>query len=286
MIVDFDESPRATIRDLKIGDSIAIEKTISESDVYLFAGICGDFSPNHINERYMQKTRFGTRIAQGALVVGFTSAAAAMFGIKYRIDGVSAGYDRLRFVAPVFCGDTILIHAAAGGVGMILSQWAKHLGATVIGTVGNEDKVEAARAKGCDHVLRYHNFAEQVRELTGGKGVPVVYDSIGKLTFEDSLKCLAPRGVLASFGESSGDPPPVSVRALGTMGSLYVTHPSLIDYTATRAELLETAGDLFAMVGSGKVKIEVNHVYPLREAAQAHRDMEGRKTTGSVVLIP
>lgn len=109
MIVDFDESPRATIHDLKIGDSIAIEKTISESDVYLFAGICGDFSPNHINERYMQKTRFGTRIAQGALVVGFTSAAAAMFGIKYRIDGVSAGYDRLRFVAPVFCGDTILI---------------------------------------------------------------------------------------------------------------------------------------------------------------------------------
>lgn len=109
MIVDFDESPRSTIRDLKIGDGVSIEKTISESDVYLFAGICGDFSPNHINERYMEKTRFGTRIAQGALVVGFTSAAAAMFGIKYRIDGVSAGYDRLRFVAPVFFGDTILI---------------------------------------------------------------------------------------------------------------------------------------------------------------------------------
>jgi NADPH2:quinone reductase len=135
-------------------------------------------------------------------------------------------------------------------------------------------------------VLRYDDFAEQVHEITGGKGVPVVYDSIGKTTFESSLKCLAPRGILASFGESSGDPPPVTPRHLGNMGSLFVTHPSLIDYTATRAELLETVNDLFGVVASGKVKIEISRSYPLREAVQAHRDVEARKTTGSVVLIP
>jgi NADPH2:quinone reductase len=123
-------------------------------------------------------------------------------------------------------------------------------------------------------------------EVTGGKGVPVVYDSIGKLTFTNSLKCLRPRGILASFGESSGDPPPVEARDLGNMGSLFVTHPSLIHYTQTRAELLETANDLFGVVGSGKVRIEINHSYPLTEAPQAHRDVEARKTTGSVVLIP
>ena len=135
-------------------------------------------------------------------------------------------------------------------------------------------------------MLRYDDFAPRVREITGGKGVPVVYDSIGKTTFESSLTCLAPRGILASFGESSGDPPPVTPRQLGNMGSLYVTHPSLIDYTATRAELLETANDLFAMVASGKIKIDTTKSYPLREAAQAHCDVETRKTTGSVVLIP
>jgi NADPH2:quinone reductase len=183
-------------------------------------------------------------------------------------------------------GDTIVIHAAAGGVGLIMSQWAKHLGATVIGTVGSKDKAAVARAHGCDHVLRYDDFAPQVREITGGKGVPVVYDSIGATTFENSLKCLAPRGILASFGESSGDPPPVSARTLGNMGSLFVTHPSLIHYTSTRAELLETAIDLFGMVASGKIKIEISRSYPLCDAAEAHRDVEARKTTGSVVLIP
>jgi NADPH2:quinone reductase len=179
-----------------------------------------------------------------------------------------------------------VIHAAAGGVGQIVSQWAKHLGATVIGTVGSDDKAAVAKAHGCDHVFRYDDFAPKVIEVTGGKGVPVVYDSIGKLTFESSLKCLRPRGILASFGESSGDPPPVSARDLGNMGSLFVTHPSLIHYTQTRAELLETANDLFGMVAGGKVKIGINHSYPLSEAPQAHRDVEARKTTGSVVLIP
>ena len=163
-------------------------------------------------------------------------------------------------------GDTIVIHAAAGGVGMIVSQWAKHLGAIVIGTVGSDDKAEIARAYGCDHVLRYHNFAAQVREITGGKGVPVVYDSVGNTTFENSLKCLAPRGILASFGESSGDPPPVTARQLGNMGSLFVTHPSLIDYTATRADLLETTNDLFAMVAAGKISPDLLAKLPPAEA--------------------
>src|SRR6186713_1018335 len=206
--------------------------------------------------------------------------AAAMM-----LKGLTVQY-LIRQTYRVKSGDTILLHAAAGGVGLIVSQWAKHLGATVIGTVGSDDKAEVARAHGCDHVLRYDDFAPCVREITGGKGVPVVYDSIGKTTFENSLKCLAPRGILASFGESSGDPPPVTPRQLGNMGSLYVTHPSLIDYTATRAELLETANDLFAMVASGKIKIDTTKSYPLREAAEAHRDVETRKTTGSVVLIP
>jgi NADPH2:quinone reductase len=169
---------------------------------------------------------------------------------------------------------------------MIACQWAKHLGATVIGTVGSADKEAVARAAGCDHVLRYEGFDKEVREITGGKGVPVVYDSVGKVTFEASLRCLAPRGILASFGESSGDPPLVSVRELGHMGSLFVTHPSLIDYTRSRAELLETTGDLFDVVGSGKVKIDISHAYKLSEVAKAHADVEARKTTGSVVLIP
>jgi len=135
-------------------------------------------------------------------------------------------------------------------------------------------------------VLRYENFAERVRELTDGKGVPVVYDSVGRTTFEGSLRSLMPRGVLASYGEASGDPDPVPPRRLGELGSIFLTHPSLGHYTATRADLLETANDLFDMVGSGKIKIEINHSYPLRDAALAHRDIETRKTTGSVVLIP
>jgi NADPH2:quinone reductase len=201
------------------------------------------------------------------------------------VRGLTARY-LLRATYKVKPGDTIVIHAAAGGVGMIACQWAKHLGATVIGTVGSDDKVPVARSFGCDHVFRYENFAPAVLEITGGKGVPVVYDSVGKATFENSLKCLRPRGIMACFGESSGDPPLVSVRELGHMGSLFVTHPSLIDYTSTRAELLETANDLFDMVGSGRIKIAINHSYPLRDAAAAHRDVEARKTTGSVVLIP
>lgn len=225
------------------------------------------------------------RIAPAARVVKLPQNIDERTAASMMVRGTTARY-LLRATYNVKPGDTIVIHAAAGGVGLIMSQWAKHLGATVIGTVGSDDKAAVAKAHGCDHVLRYDDFAKHVRDITGGRGVPVVYDSVGKMTFENSMKCLAPRGILASFGESSGDPPLVSVRELGNMGSLFVTHPSLIHYTETRPELLETVNDLFGMVGSGKIRIEINHEYPLRDVAQAHRDVEARKTTGSVVLIP
>jgi len=225
------------------------------------------------------------RIAPAARTVKLPQNIDERTAAAMMVRGMTARY-LLRATYPVKRGDTIVIHAAAGGVGLIMSQWAKHLGATVIGTVGSDDKAAIAKAHGCDHVFRYDDFAKHVRDITGGRGVPVVYDSVGKATFGNSMKSLAPRGVLACFGESSGDPPLVSVRELGNMGSLFVTHPSLIHYTETRAELLETANELFGMVASGKIKIEINHEYALRDAAQAHRDVEARKTTGSVVLIP
>jgi NADPH2:quinone reductase len=184
-------------------------------------------------------------------------------------------------------GDTILIHAAAGGVGLIMCQWAKHLGATVIGTVSSDAKAEVARAHGCDHPVVYarEDFSARVREITGGEGVPVVYDSVGKATFEGSLKCLRRRGLMASFGEASGDPDAMPPRRLGALGSIYLTHPSLSNYTVTRAELLAAAHDLFAMVVSGKIKIEISKTYPLQDAPRAHTDIESRKTTGSIVLM-
>ena len=185
-------------------------------------------------------------------------------------------------------GMNVLVHAAAGGVGLILCQWAKHIGATVIGTVGSLEKAAIARAHGCDHAIVYTatDFAGEVRELTKGAGVPVVYDSVGKATFEGSLNCLARRGVLASYGEASGDPDPIAPRRLGALGSIFLTHPSLGDYTATRAELLATANHLFDMVASRKIRIEISAEYPLADAARAHADMEQRRTTGSIVLIP
>jgi NADPH2:quinone reductase len=185
-------------------------------------------------------------------------------------------------------GDTILVHAAAGGVGTIMCQWAKHLGATVIGTVGSDQKVEVARRHGCDHVIVYtrEDFVERVRALTGGEGAAAVYDSVGKATFEGSLACVRRRGVLASFGEASGDPEPVPPRRLGQLGSIYLTHPSLPDYTATRAQLLETANDLFQMVQNGKIRIEISAVFPLQEAPRAQAAIESRQSVGATVLIP
>ena len=208
--------------------------------------------------------------------------AAAMM-----VKGMTASY-LLRRTCQVKPGDTVLVHAAAGGVGLILCQWARHLGATVIGTVGTEEKAALAAANGCDHPIVYtsEDFAARVREITGGGGARAVYDSVGKETFEGSLACLATRGVLAQFGEASGDPPPVDPRRLGPLGSVFLTHPSLGHYSRTREEFLDLAGSLMGVVLSGAVKITIGHVYPLEAAAEAHRDMAGRRTTGSVILVP
>jgi NADPH:quinone reductase len=187
----------------------------------------------------------------------------------------------------VRAGDTILVHAAAGGVGLIMCQWAKHLGATVIGTVSSDEKAAIARTHGCDYPIVYtrEDFAERVRDITGGEGVPVVYDSVGKATFEGSLRSLRRHGVMASFGEASGDPDPMPPRRLGALGSIYLTHPSVSNYTVTRDELLAAANDLFTMVASGKIKIEISKTYPLQDAPRAHADLESRKTTGSIVMV-
>jgi NADPH2:quinone reductase len=185
-------------------------------------------------------------------------------------------------------GDTVLWHAAAGGVGLIASQWLKKLGVTVIGTVGSEEKAKLARAHGCKHVINYstENFAERVKEITKGKKLPVVYDAVGKSTWEGSLDCLQPRGLMVSFGNASGAVPPVNLGILSAKGSLYVTRPTLATYIAARADLVKRASDLFNVVKSGKVKIETTARYKLADAANAHRDLEGRKTTGSVILVP
>ena len=185
-------------------------------------------------------------------------------------------------------GDTILMHAAAGGVGLILCQWARALGATVIGTVGSDEKAALARKAGCKHVIvtSREKFAERVKEITKGKGVPVVYDGVGKDTFMDSLDCLAPLGLMASFGNASGAVTQFNPGVLAQKGSLFLTRPTLNTYAASREALLSGARELFAVVKSGKVKIAINQTYPLREAAQAQRDLESRKTTGSTVLLP
>ncbi|MBL4741117.1 MAG: quinone oxidoreductase [Sneathiella sp.] len=183
-------------------------------------------------------------------------------------------------------GDTILFHAAAGGVGLMACQWAKHLGATVIGTVGSDEKAALAKKYGCDHTINYQkeDFVERVKEITDGKGVPVVYDGIGKDTFEKSLDCLQMRGLLVSYGNASGPVRDVDLAILTAKGSAYVTRPSLMAYTATRAELEQSSGDVIKLVESGTLSINIGQTYPLSEAVQAHRDLEGRKTTGSTVF--
>jgi NADPH2:quinone reductase len=185
-------------------------------------------------------------------------------------------------------GDTILVHAAAGGVGQILCQWAKHLGATVIGTVGSDEKAALAKKAGCRHVVvtSKEKFTDRVKAITKGKGVPVVYDGVGKDTFMDSLDCLSPLGMMVSFGNASGPVPPFNAGILAQKGSLFLTRPTLFTYTAQREDLLKAARELFAVVKSKAVKISINQTYPLSEAAQAHRDLEARKTTGSTVLLP
>ena len=217
------------------------------------------------------------------LTPGISDETAAGMMLK----GMTVRY-LLRATYKVEPGETILLHAAAGGVGLILSQWAKALGATVIGTVGSDEKVAIARAHGCDHVINYatENTVARVKEITGGKGVPVVYDGVGQSTLMTSLDCLKPRGLLVSFGNASGPVKALDLGLLAARGSLYVTRPTLMTYTASDADLKETADDLVAMVESGKVKIPVNQRYALADVVQAHRDLESRKTTGTTILIP
>ena len=208
--------------------------------------------------------------------------AAAMM-----LQGMTVEY-LIRRTFTVKAGMTVLLHAAAGGVGLIASQWLKHLGATVIGTASTPEKLALAQKNGCAHVINYtkEDVAKRVREITGGKGVPVVYDGVGKDTFQSSLDSLAIRGMFVSFGNASGAVPPFEPILLSAKGSLYFTRPTLFNYTITREELLESANALFDVVGSGAVKIAVNQTYPLKDAAQAHRDLQARKTTGSTVFIP
>lgn len=207
--------------------------------------------------------------------------AAAMM-----LQGMTAQY-LLRRTYPVKPGEPIVVHAAAGGVGLLLCQWAKHLGATVIGVVSTEAKAELAREHGAAHVVVGHaSLPADVKRITAGAMVPVVYDSVGKDTFMASLDCLAPLGTMISYGNSSGAVPPVDIALLGAKGSLFLTRPSLATYTARRGDLEQAASELFDVVGSGAVKVRVNQTFPLSDAAAAHVALEGRKTTGSTVLIP
>lgn len=260
------------------------------------AGVVEEVGPD------VGELKIGTRVAYAGMPLGAYAEARLMpvdrlvplpddindtQAAGMMLKGLTAQY-LVRATYPIKSGETVLIHAAAGGVGLILCQWAKHLGATVIGTVSTDEKAALARSHGCDHPILYtrENVVERVRELTGGQGVPVVYDSVGKDTFFDSLECLRPRGLMVSYGNSSGAVPPISLLELSKRGSLYVTRPTLMNYTASREELLANAADLFDVVASGAVKIEVNQTYALKDAAQAHRDLEARQTTGSTVLIP
>lgn len=212
--------------------------------------------------------------------IGFEQAAGMM------LRGLTVQF-LLRSVFRVEPGMTILIHAAAGGVGLIACQWAKHLGATVIGTVGSPEKADLARRHGCDHPILYReeDFVARVKEITGGKGVPVVYDGVGRDTFEGSLDCLRPRGFMILFGAASGPVPPFDLSRLAGKGSLYVTRPTVFTYMADRSDLLAAAAELFEVVRSGAVEIATSQRFPLKDAAEAHRALESRKTTGSTILL-
>jgi NADPH2:quinone reductase len=249
------------VKDFKVGDRGA------------YAGALGGYA----EERVMPADRL-VKLPDG---IDYKTGAAMM------LQGMTVRY-LLRQTYKVVPGTTMLFHAAAGGVGLIACQWARHLGATVIGTVSTSDKAALAKAAGCTHVINYktEDFVKRTRELTSGQGVDVVYDSIGKDTFPASLDCLKPMGLWASFGSASGPVPPFEIAILQAKGSLYATRPTLTTYVAKREDLLANAAELFDVVGKGIVKINVNHTYPLKDAAQAQRDLEARKTTGSIVLLP
>ena len=227
------------------------------------------------------------RLMPADRVVALPDAIDERTAAAMMLQGMTAHY-LLRRTYRVQPGDAILLHAAAGGVGSIVSQWARHLGALVIGTVGDDRKAELARARGCQHVIVYsrENIVERVREITNGQGVAVVYDSVGQATFMDSLDCLRPLGMMVSFGNASGPVPAFEPGILAAKGSLFLTRPSLMHYTAKREDLVASAGELCAVVLSGAVRIEIGQTYPLAETAQAHRALEARQTTGSTVLLP
>ena len=245
---------------------------VKPDDRVAYAGAIGGYATHRvINADRLVKLPDG---------IDFKTAAAMM------LQGMTAQY-LVRRTYVVKPGDTIVAHAAAGGVGLILCQWAKYLGATVIGVVSTPQKAELAKAHGAAHtVVGYDNLVAEVKRITGGAMVPAVYDSIGKDTFNVSLDCLAPLGLMVSYGNASGPVPPVDIGILAAKGSLYLTRPSLATYTAKRADLEKTAADLFDVVLKGAVKIEVNQTFPLKDAAAAHIALESRKTTGSTVLLP
>ncbi|MCG1043053.1 quinone oxidoreductase [Mycetohabitans sp. B8] len=227
------------------------------------------------------------RVIAASSVVKLPQSISYEQGAAMMLQGMTAQY-LLRRTYRVKAGDTILVHAAAGGVGLILCQWAKALGATVIGTVGSDEKAMLAKANGCDHPIVYtrEDFAQRVKEITACRGVPVVYDSIGKDTYAGSLDCLAPFGVFVSFGNASGPLPPINAADLANHGSLYFTRPTLFTHIAKREDLLQISGELFDVVQRGWVRIGIRQRYALRDAADAHRDLEGRRTTGSSILLP
>ncbi len=249
------------IKDLKVGDRVAYANPIGA----------------YAEERLIP----ADRLVKVPDAIPLKQAASMM------LKGMTAQY-LLRQTFPVKKGDTILFHAAAGGVGLIAGQWAKHLGATVIGTAGSDEKVKLALDNGYDHVINYNteNFVERVKELTHGKGVDVVYDSVGKDTFDGSLDCLRPRGMLVCFGQSSGPVPPFDLGILSRKGSLYLTRPTLFVYIAAREALEGAASELFDLVAKGVIRIDIGQSYALKDVATAHRDLEARKTTGPTVLIP
>jgi len=253
------ESVGPDVEHLKAGDRVA------------YAGPIGGYSA----ERLVP----ADRLVKLPDDISFDQAAAIM------LQGMTARM-LLRAVFPVQQGDTILIHAAAGGVGLVMCQWASALGATVIGTVSNEEKAELARAHGCDHPILYthQDFVAEVQKLTAREMLPVVYDSVGRTTFAKSLDCLKKRGLMVLFGNSSGPVQPFAPGVLAQKGSLFLTRPTLFDYIATRQELEQAATDLFDVVASGKVKVEVKQRFPLKDAAEAHRALEARQTTGSTIL--
>jgi NADPH2:quinone reductase len=249
------------VTDLKVGDRVA------------YAGAIGAYATE--------------RVAPAAVLVKLPSSISYETGAAMMLQGMTVQY-LLRRTYKVDKNTTLLFHAAAGGIGLIACQWAKHLGATIIGTAGSDEKCKLAKAAGATHVINYktENFVERVKEITGGKKCDVVYDSIGKDTFPASLDCIKPLGLFVTFGNASGPIDAFNAGILAAKGSLYMTRPTLGTYTATRADLVATANDLFEVVGSGAVKINVNHKYALKDAAQAHIDLEGRKTTGSIILLP